>query len=153
MRDFHFLFVYRPILDFGNYFDFDQGILGERLDGYGRACREGCRNVLGIEFVECGKVAHVGHEDSHLDEFLHAAASCFYDGFAIAEALLGLATEVVSGQSSCGWVDAQLSACINEVVDNHSLAVCADSGRSVGGRDNLFHIFEVLRLIFGVMRF
>ena len=148
MRDFHFSVLYSVLwLNFGNYLDFDQRILGERLDGYGRACREGSGDILRIEFVEGSEVVHVGHEDRHLDEFLHAASSGFHDGLAIAEALFCLTTEIRACQIACLWVDAQLSACIDEVVDYHRLAICSDCGWCVGGRDNLFHIFEVLRFI------
>ena len=128
-------------LEFGDDFDLDQGVLGEGGDGDGGAGRGwyafGCE-ILGVDGVHGGEVAHVLEEDSGFDDVDEVHACLLEDGFEAFAGAGGLLGDAAGDHLAGDGIECDLAGGVEGVADADGLGVGADGGRGLAGDDGGF---------------
>src|SRR6266481_91397 len=70
---------YLPLLQDGDDFDFDQGILREARDLHGRSRGRSQGEIAGVHFVHRSEIVHVLQEDRRLDDVIHLRSGGLHD--------------------------------------------------------------------------
>lgn len=82
----------------GDRLDFDQRILGQRLDGKCRARRERLLKVFCVDLVDDGKVVHRRQQHHGLDNVIHPTPGRLEHGGHILEHHVGLRLDISAGE-------------------------------------------------------
>ena len=108
-------------LDLGSIFyrydlNFDQAILGKRLDCDCRACGEIAAELAGVNLVHRREISHVGQEYGCLYHVVDAHARLVEDGFDVVERLGCLLLDAALGEIACRRVKSKLSGSEEHVI-------------------------------------
>ena len=115
--------------------------LGQVLHGHAGA--GGLRGeILGIDLVEGGEIAHVGQEAGGLEHLVEAGAGGFQDGAHVLAALLRLGGDA-GGHLAGGGVHGDLAGGIDKTVHFKTLGIGTDGAGGVLGFQN-FHVDSLL---------
>jgi len=121
------------LLCLGDEFDFDEGALGEVLDGKCTTGGVGSGEILGINLVHGAKVGDVAKENSGLNDVVEVQSLALQDGTCVLEALVSLFLYATLGECSGLGDDGELARNEDEIAGADCLAVGSNGSRCLVG--------------------
>ena len=119
-----------PLPARGDALDFDEGAFGKGFDGDCAAGGVGSGEELGVHFVHCGEIAHIGQEHRGLDDISEPEPGGLQNGLGVGQALMRLFPDAARSKGARGGVDGNLAGDEDEARSGvDGLAVRSDGSR------------------------